>query len=30
MLGYETKYLNGPPVAPSAWQYGMAGVDLYS
>jgi exopolysaccharide production protein ExoZ len=29
MLGYETKYLNGPPVAPSAWRYGMAGVDLY-
>lgn len=29
MIGFETKYLAGPAVAPAACLYGMAGVDLY-
>ena len=29
LIGYETKYLGHPPVAPSICQFGMAGVDLY-
>ncbi len=27
--GFESKYLSGPPVAPSVCLYGMTGVDLY-
>lgn len=29
LLGYETKYLSGPPVASTLCRSGMAGVDLY-
>ena len=29
LLGFESKYLGGPGIAPAAFQYGMVGVDLY-